>query len=240
MTPRLGLAGATAGASSDLLDLRLKQNDGRFGSQQQPRFQFRDGAILLNQIKGGIHQRKRFFLATLARPQTLNRVRVASVHHQLEAADSFEGKDLSVTDDFNGARNASSSFPSGDAFGVPELQARPAMRAGIGLGVKPAIGQDHDIRCSQAGHIVKSFHRSVRTIVWQCFDDRESWPAICAVRERIAVSSILRDQKFPGDNLRRRRCRVRSGPSFGRSVRCSGYRSGRNLRRREMKIPDSE
>ena len=69
-----GLAGATAGASSDLVRSARKQNDGCFRSQQQPLFQFRDVAILLNQIKRGIHQRKRFLLPALARSQASNRV----------------------------------------------------------------------------------------------------------------------------------------------------------------------
>src|ERR1700722_820440 len=63
------------------------------------------------------------------------------------------------------------------------------MWAGIWLGVKSAILRIVILAVALRAHR-KSFHRSVRAIVRQGLDDRESRPAIGAVREGIAVPAI--------------------------------------------------
>ena len=73
----------------------------------------------LNEIKGRIHQGKRFFRTPLSLPQPLNCASVARVCDELESADSFDGEDLPVTDDLQRTQQRCIVLEERDSFWRP-------------------------------------------------------------------------------------------------------------------------
>src|SRR4029453_7256992 len=76
------------------------------------------------------------------------------------------------------------------ALSIPEFQLRTAMWTCIGLRMKTSVLWIAVFGFALRAHH-ESFHRSIRPIVRQRFDDAEARPAIRAVRKWIAVTSIV-------------------------------------------------
>src|SRR5207302_4809539 len=119
-------------------------------------------------------------LAALAPAQTLQRLFIAGVRQQLEAAQTFESDDGSLTDRLSalGQRGVAvcQDFPGA----IPQFQTRPAQPTGDRLGVKTPIARIGIFAaavCAQA----ETPHRCVRPVIRQTFDDAEARAALRAI-----------------------------------------------------------
>ncbi len=130
---------------------------------------------------------------------------VARIHHQMKSAQPLDRHNFSFTNRGGGRQKCVvaalgrvrpiSRF--GKVGGVlpnaatPQFQMRSADGAGVGLRVKAAVARVVVFGLALRTHCER-FHRGVRAVVRQGFDDAEAGPAIRAVGERIAVATIGR------------------------------------------------
>ena len=150
-----------------------------------------------DQIERGVHQRERLFLAVLAGAQSLDGGFVARVDDQLESADALEREDLPVADYLCGREQGVVARERIVAPGIPQLELRAATRAGVGLGVEPAVERVVVFALALRAHR-EFLHRSVRAVVGQRFDDGEARAAVRAVGEGISMAAIGGIENFPG------------------------------------------
>ena len=155
------------------------------------------------------HQGKRFFLTLLAFAQEVNGFFVARVGHQMKSAESLDGDNFSGANGFGGgaqarrscARQSAADFLSRKVGGVlpnaatPQFQMRAANRTGIGLRMKPAVARVVVFRPALRAHR-EFFHRGVRAVVGQRFNDAEARAAVGAIGKRITVATIFRIEDF--------------------------------------------
>src|SRR3990167_9070038 len=77
----------------------------------------------------------------------------------------------------------------------PQLQARTASRAGVGLSMETAVQRVFMLAPAVAAHL-EPLHARVRAVVREGLDDREAGTAMGAVRKRIEVAPIGRIEDF--------------------------------------------
>ena len=139
----------------------------------------------------GIHHGERLFLAPFPIAQPRDGSLIASVRDELETTNSFQRENLSSSHQFRGMTQCV----------VPQRKdcCRPHHTA-------PVEGRTANTRSAaresggRAGRGIRTrtpgtsrtFHRSIRPVVRQCFNDAEARSAVRAVRKWIAITSIVR------------------------------------------------
>ena len=127
----------------------------------------------------------------------------------MKSADALDGDNFSGANGFGGGeqarrrcvRQSAADFRRGKVGGVlpnaasPQFQTRAANRTGIGLRVKPAVARVVVFRPARRAHR-EFFHRGVRAVVGQRFDDAEARAAVGAIRERITIAPVFRIENF--------------------------------------------
>ncbi len=136
------------------------------------------------------HDGERLVAPALAHAQLGKRCRRARVARQVIATEPLDRDDRAVGQQAlrTGDRRVGAVDRPGRRL---EPQARPARRARDRLGVEPPItGVVILLRTRRAER--ERPHRRVRTVVREAAGDREPWPAVGAIDERVAVAAIGR------------------------------------------------
>ncbi len=180
--------------------LPAQQHDRGFGRKQQPLLQLADLAGVLYGRQTGKHQGKGLLFPVLALPQPCDRRLVRGVHDQVESTETLDGYDPACADHSCGLEQRRVPETDLQPGGVPQLEGRAAVRAGVRLSVEAPVPWVPILTTALRAHL-KTFHRGVRAIVRQRFDDREARAAVRAVRERIPVTAVARVEDF-GQTLR--------------------------------------
>ena len=100
---------------------------------------------------------------------------------------------------------------SGVAVGPQQRQRRPAVGAGVGLGVEPAVGGVVVLRLAAGAH-PEPGHGRRRPVIGHPADDREPRAAVGAVDERVAVAAVVRIEQLVQAVAAGRRVRRDRGP----------------------------
>ena len=134
-------------------------------------------------LQRGRHQGEGPVLPVLARAQRRHgrlQVRPAG---QVVAAEALDGHDRSGAQRFHRGRERLAAQP------IPEAQTRPALGAGVRLGVKAPVGRILVLGAAALAHRERG-HRGERPVVWNVPHDREARAAVGAVDERVAVAAV--------------------------------------------------
>ena len=109
----------------------------------------------------------------------------------MEAAQPLDGDDRPAEQCPRGGLDGVAGLSVGrrPTAGVFECRARPALRARVGLCVEAAVAGILVLAPAFRAH-GESRHRGVRAVVGNVADDREPWPAVGAVGERVAKAAI--------------------------------------------------
>ena len=137
------------------------------------------------------HQRERLVLAVLARTQLGDGRRVVRAAGEVEAADALHRDDGSIEQRAGGGLDgvARTRVLESAAARVREPHLRPAVRAGVGLGMEAAVGRVAVLGQAGRAHLERR-HRGVRPVVGHVAHDREARPAVGAVREGVAEAPV--------------------------------------------------
>ena len=115
---------------------------------------------------------------------------VARVDQEMEAADALHRDDPPVADARRRRRAARRPRSRQRApVGIPERQLRPAVGAGVRLGVEAAVGGILVFGAAGGAHR-ETPHRGAGAVVGQVLDDAVARAAVRAVDERIAVAAV--------------------------------------------------
>ena len=91
---------------------------------------------------------------------------------------------------------------------IYQLQLRPADRTSVRLGVKAPVQWVIVFPLTLGTHI-KLAHRSIGPVIGNILDNRETRPAVCAIRKGIMIAAVVCKYFFPaictGSNIRRDR-----------------------------------
>lgn len=135
------------------------------------------------------HDRKRLVRATLAYAKALYGLVVARGDGELVAAEALHGDDAAVCEPSRGRPEG--CVPGGDTLAfLDEDHPWPARRAGVGLGVEPAVCRIVVLGATRVAHRER-VHRRAAAVVGDAANDREPRSAIDAVDERIAPATVL-------------------------------------------------
>ncbi len=121
-------------------------------------------------------------------PKSLHRREVPRIAGQQKPAQALDGQDLSFFQETDGGGDRvrrGNRFP----LWVDELKFGAAHRAGIGLGMEPAVCRVLVFPPAVRTH-AESGHGGLGPVVGDVFDDGEAGTAVRAVGERIAVAAV--------------------------------------------------
>ncbi len=125
--------------------------------------------------------------------EPVNRSTIARIHQKLEAADTLERHDAAPIKRIRYL--AQRINLRARLLGGFDPDAWPAHRAGVGLGVKPAVKGFGVLPRAIRAH-AKAAHGGVGTVVGDLQDDAVARAAVGAVGERVAVATILAIPQF--------------------------------------------
>ena len=151
-------------------------------------------AVALHRCSIGRHEGERFFRPPFPQAELVHRLLIAGVGHQVETAQSPDRQDLSFSQEADRLCNRICRI---DPATVPghKCQRRAADRAGVGLGMEPAV-----VRVVVLGAAIRAHrerrHGGVGPVVRDGFDDGVPGPAVGAVDERVTVAPVGRVQEF--------------------------------------------
>ncbi len=152
------------------------------------------------------HERERLVLAVLAAAQQRDGLLVRRVAGEVIAAQALDREDLAVAEEadrrLEAHRQLGAAGRAGDRLGVE------APVAWV-LVLPPAVGAHREAR-----------HGRVRPVVRNPLDDREAWPALGAVDERVPVAAVGRIEELAqalvaGGDIGRDQCRAGCGGALG-------------------------
>jgi len=133
----------------------------------------------------------------------MNRFVVVRICHQMKSAQPLDGDDFPFTNRFGGGEQSTVAalvrartfrvFTNAATF--PQFEMRAAYRARIRLGVEAAVVRVVVFGLALRAHRER-FHRSVRAVVRQGFDDAEARATVGAVGERITVAAVFWIEDF--------------------------------------------
>ena len=166
-----------------------QQDDGPLPGTEQFRLRVRDLADPARRGQVGHHDGQRFRGPIFPAPQPAHRLLAAGVHHQMKAAQAPHGDHPALPDGGNrllhgiGARNHA-------ALAVMPAQARPALPAGIGLGVEPAVRGIMIFPAALRAH-GENLHGGIGPVIGNGLDNGITGPAVGAVDERIEIAPFV-------------------------------------------------
>ena len=137
----------------------------------------------------GGHQRERLVLAVLARAQRGDRVLVVGAAGEVEAAEALDRHDRARPRSARAAAATGSARAARPRRRLDEPHARPAVGAGVRLGVEAAVGRVVVLGAAGRAHL-EAGHRRERPVVRDAAHDREARAAVGAVDERVAVAAV--------------------------------------------------
>ena len=240
MTPRFGLPGATGvGDVLGVRDLRFsaQQHNWRFGRTQQTFFQrrrLRKRPSTLSSV--GNISANGFSSRCLRSRKSRTAFSLRASAMQMKSANAFDRDNFPTADRLRGRRAALRGRQKRLAGRAPKFQTRAANRTRVRLRVKAAVPRIVVFRLARGTHR-EIFHRGVRAVVRQRFDDAEARAAIRAVGERITESAGSPDQKFPAGNPDRWRCPAGPARFCRRRFRWRGFQNFDSRQRRARTIP---
>ena len=120
---------------------------------------------------------------------------ISGIRNELKTAQALQAENASRTNDTLRLPKSLVAASENASVRVPEFKLRSAVRTGVRLRVKPAVGRIMVFAIASVTHH-KLPHRRVGPIVWQSFDDREARAAIRAIGKRIPIASIARIKGF--------------------------------------------
>jgi len=134
------------------------------------------------------HQGQRLFLAVLAPAQALHGGFVFGIHGQVETAEPLDGGDAAGREPCDDLRHR---IFGGHRLSIGRQQGEPrtAFGAGIGLGMKAAVGGIVVFRLAAGAH-AKGRHGGLGAVVGKTGNDRIARAAVGAVDKRVAVAAI--------------------------------------------------
>ncbi len=165
----------------------LQQDNGSFGSAEQIGFRLVEMNKLTSLIKVSDHHRQRFGLPVLPLSQQTNRIFIAGIHRQMKSAQTLDRQDLprlqkptSLGQDIIGFNTVATHFK-------PHL--RPALRAGVGLGMKASVTRVFILTLARITHGERS-HGGERTVVGNAVDDGPARTTVGAIGEGVTESPV--------------------------------------------------
>ena len=165
---------------------------------------------------GRRHDSQGLSVAPLAPTQLGHCLGVVRVAHEMEAPQSLHRQDLPRHKHFHSrcenrirllARLADELIAVSP--NTPRYR-RPALEAGIGLGVEAAVERIGILGSAFLAHGERR-HGGGSTVVGQVIDDGEAWPTIRAVDKRVTVATVVRIEQLghaviAGGKLGRHKC----------------------------------
>ena len=127
----------------------------------------------------------------LAFAKTLDGGGIRGVDAQMESADALDGDDLAGEQAVDGSGYRSVGTESVLPSGRFEPDARAAIPAGVGLGVKAAVERIVVFGLAGRAHC-ELRHRGLRPVVGNAARDGEARAAVGAVEEGIAIAAVVR------------------------------------------------
>src|ERR1039458_10355613 len=109
----------------------------------------------------------------------------------MEATKPFHRNDLALANGVRSGRYGLAALLRGRALTIPQRKLRSANRAGVGLGVEAAVERVIILGLTLRTHR-EGFHRGVRAVIGQRFDDAEARAAVGAVGERVPIAAVGR------------------------------------------------
>ncbi len=175
--------------------LSRDKDDRRLGRREHPQFQLCD---LCDPPGGGRvrdHHRQGLLFAVFSLAQPPNRRVAGGVHQQMEPSESLDRHDLSSTDPLDRCGDRLVPFAEERPGAVQQPELRPAIRAGVGLGMEPAVA-GIVVFGPAPGTLRKTPHGGVRAVIREPLNDAETRAAVRAVGERIAIAAVGGIQEF--------------------------------------------
>ena len=188
---RVGGAAALANGTS------AQQHDGANAAGQQAALNVVDMAQAFSIGKAAYHNGKRFVAAAFAAAKLGYRLLVGGVACQVKSAQTLDGDDTAVGQQLNtavdngvaGLARGADGQRRGGFVGLAPRNVRPAIKAGIGLRVKPPVKRVA-ILCGTGGAHGKAIHRGGRSVIGQRPDDGKARSAVGAVDKGIVKASV--------------------------------------------------
>jgi hypothetical protein len=174
------------GDEGDVL-LFFEQDDRPARRLEKAPFGRRDGGEALDDAKIAGHEGQRLGPPGLRPAQPGDGLPVERVADKVESAESLDGQDFALEDEFDGLGDR--VVERAPRPRVVERQARPADRAGDGLGVMPAVEGVLVFPPAVRAHR-ETRHGRPGPVVGQVPDDRVAGPAVSAVGEGITVAAL--------------------------------------------------
>src|ERR1039458_5649515 len=109
----------------------------------------------------------------------------------MEAAKPFHRNDLALANGVRSGRYGLAALLRARALTIPQRKLRSADRAGVGLSVEAAVARVVVFGLTLRTHR-EGFHRGVRAVIGQRFDDAEARAAVGAIGERVPIAAVGR------------------------------------------------
>lgn len=198
-----GAVGVAAGCAA------AQQHNGTNAAGQQVALNAIDMTQALGVGKAAHHNGKRLIAATLATAQLAHRLFVAGIAGKVESAQTLDGDDAAACQQLDAAfddgiaglaRGADgwccvNARWRNTAIGLAPRNMRSAIKAGIGLRVKPPI-ERVGILCGAGGARRKAIHRGCRSVIGQRANDGKARPAVGAVDKGVVIASVGGVEQF--------------------------------------------
>jgi len=178
------------------LDAPVQKYNGTLGTAQESFLLLVDIAVIPNGFEAREHHGKRFFFADFPRSKAIHGLVLGGSDRQMEASQPLDGHNGPPLEGLDSPKNRFPPFGHGDAVPVGQPRAWTAFPAGIGLGVKPAVGRVLVLFPAFPAHDEPG-HGRLFPVVGNVPDDGVPGTAIGAIDVWIAVASIPGIQEFP-------------------------------------------
>ena len=185
-----GFPGATEGASP----LGARRRRITIGAAADPSNSSSRAETTAARRRGGDrrgHDGKRLVRPALPVAQPPDRGFVPGVDQQLESADPLQRHDPALAQVTCGQGQGAVALRHHGSGCIPKRDLRSTPRAGVGLGVKPAVERIVIFGLALRAH-PENPHGGVDPVVGEAFDQAEARPAVRAVGERVAVAPVPR------------------------------------------------
>jgi hypothetical protein len=221
-----GLLKRRNGRSNGGVFFPVEENDRPFRAAQERLFFFMDMAVRSYLLEIPAHDGKGLVLPELAGSQGRDGTVVFCVANQMKTPDPFDSHDRASHQKVKGSAQGISRNDFSPSIHQP--QGGAASRAGIGLGVKPAVGRVLILPAADRAHR-KGSHGCLGTVIRDVSDDSESRAAERAVDERIAVSEVAGREELRQAFITRSHIRRDQGKSLSCPSALPDFKTGISL-----------